>query len=202
MDGQKKTEEAVPAPAAPGATTTATATDPTLTAKLLANYQALQNDLQQARELATDFQCQLAGKSNEFADLKRVFSETKSHLTRLEANIAELREERHRLAGEAMRAVAFERKLVERDENVTRLEASVIKLREERHRLASEALRGTALDRKLAERDAQIAQLQGEIATLQERLARATAPGSAAGMRSRGPKEASSGWRSWFRRET
>ena len=90
-------------------------TDPNLTAKLRADYEALQNDVQQARELAADFQRQLAGKSNEFAALKRVFQETRSHLERLEVGIRELREERHRLASEAMRAAALDSQLKERD---------------------------------------------------------------------------------------
>ena len=161
-----------------------------LTAKLRADYDALQNDVQQARELAADFQRQLAGKSNEFADLKRVFSETRSHLTRLEASITELREERHRLASEAMRGVAFERKLAEKEQQVAQLEERVSKLREERHRFAADAMRATALERKLVERDAEIAQLTTDLANLREQLARGKA---------RTPEpEPTAGWRGLF----
>ena len=180
-------EVALPNPAEPK---NGPLTDPHLTAKLRADYDALQNDVQQARELAADFQRQLAGKSNEFADLKRVFSETRSHLTRLEASITELREERHRLASEAMRGVAFERKLAEKEEQVARLDERVSKLREERHRLAADAMRATALERKLVERDAQIAQLTTDLTNLREQLTRGKA---------RAPEpEPPAGWRGLF----
>ena len=96
-------------------------TDPNLSAKLRADCEALQNDVQQARELAADFQRQLAGKSNEFAALKRVFQETRVHLEKLEQGIKELREERHRLANEAMRSIAFERQVADRDAQIARL---------------------------------------------------------------------------------
>ncbi|HEX5175885.1 MAG TPA: hypothetical protein VFV83_02595 [Chthoniobacteraceae bacterium] len=96
-------------------------TNPNLSAKLRADCEALQNDVQQARELAADFQRQLAGKSNEFAALKRVFQETRVHLEKLEHGIKELREERHRLANEAMRAIAFERQVADRDAQIARL---------------------------------------------------------------------------------
>jgi septal ring factor EnvC (AmiA/AmiB activator) len=106
---------ATPEPAAPSLT------NPNLSAKLRADCEALQNDVQQARELAADFQRQLAGKSNEFAALKRVFQETRVHLEKLEQGIKELREERHRLANEAMRAIAFERQVADRDAQIGRL---------------------------------------------------------------------------------
>ncbi len=58
--------------------------------------------------MAQDLQCQLAGKSNDFAQLKHVFEKTHRSLTQLQKDIEELREERHRLANEAMRATALE----------------------------------------------------------------------------------------------
>ena len=88
-------------------------TNPGLSATLRAEYEALQNDVEQAHELASEFQRQLAGKSNEVAEFKQLFEKTQKDLTRLQASITELREERHRLANEAMRAAAFERRLTE-----------------------------------------------------------------------------------------
>jgi DNA repair exonuclease SbcCD ATPase subunit len=73
-----------------------------LTATLRADYLALQNDLEQAQELAADFQRQLAGKSNEVAHIKALLEKTHQDLGRMEGHISELRSERHRLANEVM----------------------------------------------------------------------------------------------------
>ena len=85
--------------------------NPTLSGSLTADHEALQNDLVQAQELAADFQRQLAGKSNEYAQLKQILEKTQKDLEHLQEGIVELRAERHRLANEAMRAIAFETKL-------------------------------------------------------------------------------------------
>ncbi len=82
-----------------------------LGATLNADYEALRNDLDQATGLASDFQRQLAGKSNEHALLKQLFEKTQKDLAHMQTGIMELREERHRLANEAMRAVALELRL-------------------------------------------------------------------------------------------
>ena len=116
-------------------------TDPNLSAKLKADCEALQNDVQQARELAADFQRQLAGKSNEFAALKRVFQETRTHLEKLEQGIKELREERHRLANDAMRALAFERQVADRDAQIARLTQELEAFRQ-KQKAAPEPARG------------------------------------------------------------
>ncbi len=126
-----------PSPATPlkttdrGAVTGQPMTNPNLSASLRADYEALQNDVQQAKELAGEFQRQLAGKSNEFADLKRLFEKTRNDLVRLEANITEIREERHRLANKAMEAIAFERRITERDAEIEKLKAEIDSLRNE-----------------------------------------------------------------------
>ncbi|HET6407050.1 MAG TPA: hypothetical protein VFG14_04155 [Chthoniobacteraceae bacterium] len=73
-----------------------------LTATIRADYAALQNDLEQAQELAADFQRQLAGKSNEVAHIKVLLEKTQIDLQRMEGNVDALRAERHRLANEAM----------------------------------------------------------------------------------------------------
>jgi len=85
--------------------------NPNLSGSLIADHEALKNDLLQAKDLAADFQRQLAGKSNEYAQLKQILEKTTQDLEHLQSGIVELRAERHRLANEAMRAVAFEIKL-------------------------------------------------------------------------------------------
>jgi hypothetical protein len=100
--------------------------NPNLSGALTADYAALQNDLLQAQELAADFQRQLAGKSNEHAQLKQIFEKTQADLAHLQEGIVELRTERHRLANEAMRVTAIEAKLAkvtaERDHLKTDME--------------------------------------------------------------------------------
>jgi chromosome segregation ATPase len=133
-----------------------------LTTTLRADYTALQNDLEQAQEMAADFQRQLAGKSNEVAHFKSVLEKTQEDLARMESHVAELRKERHRLANEVMVATAskelFENLRAERDQFRREAEAlrtaltssgaeyqEQIKLQEleiTRLRLALEAARG------------------------------------------------------------
>lgn len=139
--------------------------NPNLGATLSADYEALQNDMQQAKELAADFQRQLAGKSNEFAQLKQLFEKTISDLAQLQTGIVELRAERHRLANEAMRATAFQLKLnkvtSERDQLGVELEL----VRAALGRSAEE------MARTLHARDTQIAGLVIELVTLKDTLA-------------------------------
>jgi len=78
------------------------ATIANLTASLRADYSALQNDLEQAQNMAAEFQRQLAGKSNEVAHFKALLEKTQEDLLRMEGHITELRQERHRLANEVM----------------------------------------------------------------------------------------------------
>src|SRR5688500_8403202 len=86
--------------------------DPTqLGRSVSADFEAIRNDMEQARELAAEYQRALAGKSNELAAMNQLFEKTRLHLIQLELSIKNLREERHRLANEAMRAVALEQKL-------------------------------------------------------------------------------------------
>jgi hypothetical protein len=100
-----------------------------LTATLKADYEALQNDLEQAQELAADFQKQLAGKSNEVAHFKTLVEKTQLDLVRMEGHIVELRQERHRLANEAMVATGLQSKLelMTRERDHFRLEAHALR---------------------------------------------------------------------------
>lgn len=139
--------------------------NPKLSASLSADYEALQNDMEQAQELAADFQRQLAGKSNEFAQLKQLFEKTQKDLTHLQTGIAELRAERHRLANEAMRATAFEMKLAKMTEERDRLRADLTIMQANLAKAAEEGAAG------VRERDAMIVSLVRELETLKLELA-------------------------------
>ena len=123
------TESSRPSDQPPGPeAATSGVVNPKTTAGLLADYTALQNDLEQANSLASDFQRQLAGKSNECAQFKQVFEKTCRDLAHLQTGITALREERHRLANEAMKTTAYKLKLTkvteERDRLLAELEAA------------------------------------------------------------------------------
>ena len=98
--------------------------DPTLSGNLTAEYTALQNDLEQARCLAMDYQNQLCDKSNDLATLKLTLEKTASDLEKLQAHILALREERHRLANEVMRVVSLEAKVAALTDELKRLRGS------------------------------------------------------------------------------
>lgn len=138
--------------------------NPNLTGSLLADQEALRNDLQQAQELALDFQRQLAGKSNEYAQLKQVIEKSTQDLAHMQKHIEELRAERHRLANEAMRAVAFEAKLNRVTEERDRLKADL-----EVVRMAVEK-KGDEMMSVLQNRDRRIAELVVEIVGLRRQL--------------------------------
>jgi septal ring factor EnvC (AmiA/AmiB activator) len=147
-------------------------TNPKLTATLRADYEALQNDVLQANEMAADFQRQLAGKSNEFAELKQLFEKTQNDLVQFQENVLELRKERHRLANEALRTLAYEIRLkdmtVERDRLQSELDAV-------RHGLAGEVHEAGHGSHA---RTAQVAKLILEMETLKQPLAPSnSAPG-------------------------
>lgn len=93
-----------------------------------ADLEALRNDVEEARILAAEYQRELAGRSNEYAQLKQVFEKTRQHLIGLTATVNHLRHERHALANEAMKVAALERKLeqmtTERNLYKAKLEAS------------------------------------------------------------------------------
>jgi chromosome segregation ATPase len=138
------------------------AVNPNLSANLSADYEALQNDMEQARELAADFQRQLAGKSNEFAQLKQLFDKATTDLTNLQAGIVELRQERHRLANESMRATAFQMKLGQVTAERDRLRMELEQLRKALEHSAEE------MAAALRDRDAQIASLVIELVQTKE----------------------------------
>ena len=134
--------------------------NPKTTAGLLADYTALQNDLEQANSLASDFQRQLAGKSNECAQFKQVFEKTCRDLAHLQTGITALREERHRLANEAMMVTALKMKLTKANEERDRLLAEL----EAARRAADVGMRAVVA------RDQQIAELTLKLETLKEVL--------------------------------
>lgn len=138
--------------------------NPSLSGSLMADHEALQNDLLQAQDLAADFQRQLAGKSNEYAQLKQILEKTQKDLEHLQGGIVELRAERHRLANEAMRATAFEAKLMkvtgERDR--LRVELEVVR--------SALSRTGDDLAIQLRDRDRHIAELVVEMVGLRQAL--------------------------------
>src|ERR1700712_3146957 len=71
---------------------------PALGRAVSADLEALRNDVDQAREMACDYQRQLAQQSNDHASLKGLFEKTNVDLVRLQKGIIQLREERHQFA--------------------------------------------------------------------------------------------------------
>ena len=143
--------------------------NPKLTGALAADHAALQNDLVQAQELAQDFQRQLAGKSNEYAQLKQILEKTQTDLAHLHGGIEELRAERHRLANEAMRATAFEFKLEKMTAERDRLRADIEVVRQ---------AMGNKIDEmviQLRDRDRRVAELVIETVALRRAVEEARA---------------------------
>lgn len=138
--------------------------NPSLSGSLMADHEALQNDLVQAQELAADFQRQLAGKSNEHAQLKQILEKTQNDLEHLQGGIVELRAERHRLANEAMRATAFEAKLMKVTGERDRLRIDLEIIRQ------ALARKGDEMVAQLHERDRRIAELVVEAVGLRQAL--------------------------------
>jgi hypothetical protein len=85
-------------------------TNPKLTATLAADYEAVRNDLEQAQEVAADYQRMLASKSNDYAHLRTVLERAQHDLSVLQLAIVELRAERHRLANEVQGLYCVEHK--------------------------------------------------------------------------------------------
>jgi chromosome segregation ATPase len=122
----------------PHSSSAASVTSPRLSAAVQADWEALQNDLQQARELAADFQQQLSGQINEHGLLKRLFAKTHKDLVQLQTSIADLREERHRLADQAFEAIALREKLIRLERDNLRLETELEELRSQNYAGAEE----------------------------------------------------------------
>ncbi len=76
-----------------------------------AAQEALKNDLQQARELAADFEFRLARKTNELADLRRESEAAFAELAKLRTELSELRYERQQLANEVAQIGGLEFRL-------------------------------------------------------------------------------------------
>ena len=140
----------------------ASRTNPSLTATLQADYDAIRNDLEQAQELAADFQRLAADKSNEVAHIKTLLEKTTGDLTRLEEHVAELRRERHRLANELMIAASMDLELA--------------KLKRERDNLRTELeILSEASKLRITDLQAEVISQRTEIASLQARLCSAEA---------------------------
>jgi chromosome segregation ATPase len=166
----------------------ASATNP-LSAAIASNLDALKNDVEQAKELASDYQRQLAGKSNELADFKLLVEKTQNDLTHLQTSIAELRQERHRLANEAMKAeglafrlkqaaterVALEFRLKQATTEKEALEARLKQAATERECLVSEVeglrrVRAIECDPRVKKLTAEKEALRVELANMRRQL--------------------------------
>jgi chromosome segregation ATPase len=76
-----------------------------------ADYVALANDLEQAKELTSALELQLSGKCNELAQFKHLWERTRSDMQKFEHDLEALRKERHALANQVQLAYATEHKL-------------------------------------------------------------------------------------------
>ncbi len=81
---------------------------PSLGILLQAETAALRNDLDQATQLAAEYQRRLSSKNNDFAGLKMALEKALADLDAMQSSIGVLRAERHQFANDAMRAVALE----------------------------------------------------------------------------------------------
>jgi septal ring factor EnvC (AmiA/AmiB activator) len=111
---------------------------------------------------ATDFLPHGSGKSDDLAALKQALDRVRQDLGHKQVIIAELRQERHRLANQAMRAMALERKLAEVTNERDRLRAEGEAMR--KGLIAS----GEDVARRKRESDAQIARMALELNALRE----------------------------------
>jgi phage-related tail protein len=141
-----------------------------ITANLRADYEALQNDLEQAQELASDFQQQLAGKSNEVAHFKALLEKTQLDLVRMDGHVVELRRERHRLANEAMEVVGLQAQL----EQMTRERDHYLR---ESHALRSALTSSDGeMQNRLKQQEAELTRLRAALEVLRSRQINAIRP--------------------------
>ena len=129
-----------------------------------ADYDALRNDLEQASQLAADFQHELAGKSNESAELKRELQKTRNEFAILQSALGEMRRKNDRLIQQGTPA---ERKFVDIVAERDRLRLEVEALRQGLASSADEMIRNAR------EKEARIVQLEVAVESLKHRLATA-----------------------------
>ena len=162
-------DEPVAEPAPSAAVVPNPLVDPNLTRSLVADYEALKNDLEQANEFAGDLQKELAGSKNDAAHFKQVFEKTQRDLAQLQDGIVALRKERHSLANEAMRATALDLKL----KTLTHERDSLLESLGESQRREEE------LAALVKTRDTQVAELTMQLMMLKEELREARQRNSA-----------------------
>lgn len=156
--------------------------------RLAAECEALRNDVEQARELAADFQGQLADKANEVAQVKAVLERSQQHVNRLDGHVQQLRRERHELANQAMNAEAMALQLAKRQAEVSELRALLETLRtsseadvgrllqsnaeqfQEIEKLRAELQRLKGGAGSFSDTQKQVAELTATVAALQQRL--------------------------------
>ena len=144
-------------------------TNPNLTATLTMELEALKNDFEQANELTSAYQQQLAGKSNELATTKILFEKTKADIAHLQTSIQELRAERHRLANQVMKATALEAKCASLTTERDRLKDHLLALQQSLTAAAEE------VTRCVGERESQIEWFTLQLQMLKQQQAAARA---------------------------
>ncbi len=163
-DQKQREDWQQPAPAVAGVPV-----NPNLSARLSEDYDAVQEDLREANELAANLESQLAGKSKEVMHLRFLFEQTKTHLGHMQDGIEAMRRERHKLANEAMRAMGLDimlkRVAAERDRYKTELEGVLEGLATEK---AAQPLRFDKRDHQVAELTFELVKLREEVAALRK----------------------------------
>lgn len=128
------------------------------------NYEAVNEDLQQAHRLAASLEQQLAGKSKELLHLKFLFEQTKTHMGHLQDGIAAMRRERHKLANDSMRAMGLDimvkRLTAERDRYKTELESLLEAIAAEK---SQDSLSFDKRDHRIAELTLQLMEARQEL---------------------------------------
>ena len=141
--------------------------NPNLSTALRENYDAVQEDVRQANELAANLGAQLAGKSKEAMHLKFLFEQTKAHLAHMQDSIVAMRAERHKLSNEAMRAMGLDimlaRVTAERDRLKNELAGILEGLASEN---AQKPLRFDKRDHRIAELTFEVMNLRQEVEDL------------------------------------
>lgn len=127
--------------------------DSRITKSLGADYEAVKNDLEQAKEFAEELQNEVAVSKNGMAHFKQLFEKTRQDLERMHDSILALRQERHRFANEVMKARCWEEKV-----------GMLTKERDELLNTLAKAKRGGE------QRDAQIAELTMQIMLVKNTL--------------------------------
>ena len=130
--------------------------DPKLSGQLTAEYLALKNDLEQARNLATDYENQFRDKSVDFNALKARLDKTLGDLNDMQQHILALREERHRFANRAMETVALEKRVADMTAGLQRVPELEKRIAE----MTAELERTRELEKRIADQTVELQRMR------------------------------------------